>query len=272
MQCLNPISIKRPNGNGNGDRITVPCGRCSACLSNLRQQWTFRVTQEFKKCYTSYFITLTYEDKNLYVNENGIPSVSKRHIQLFFKKLRKTQKRQIRYYLSSEYGPKTKRPHYHAIIFDIENTENIHKCWDNGFVRIDPVNEARIAYTTKYCITKAKIPKLADKVFSLMSRRPAIGHHYLQSHAKWHEADPSRFYVSEKGIKQSMPRYYKNKLYGETDRANYAEQCELKIAKLKADSQKKFEQTNSKNYEQYLHEQKEEFVRKTAKSQNKSIL
>lgn len=274
MQCLSPISIPRPNGAGAGDRLTVPCGRCASCLSRKRNEWTYRVMQEYKHCDSSFFVTLTYSEENLPYNENNVASVSKRDIQLFFKRLRKTQKQQVRYYLSSEYGPKTKRPHYHAIVFNVIDPENIVKSWDKGFCRLDPVNDARIAYTTKYCITKARYPDKANKVFSLMSRRPAIGFMYLHTHAEIHMRDPDRMYcILPGGKKQPLPRYYKNKLYSEVDRANYAEKCIINSEEKEVQKLKKFKQNNStKNFYEYDYEQKNQFIKQVEQSTDKSIL
>ena len=108
--CYSPMSIPRPNGRGSTDRITVPCNKCVACTSRLRQAWAFRLAQEAKTAETAFFITLTYAPEHLPVNEDGLPFVSKRDCQLFLKRLRRSlPNRKIRYYLVSEYGTERRR-------------------------------------------------------------------------------------------------------------------------------------------------------------------
>lgn len=225
MQCISPLNIPRPNGRGNADRVVVPCGKCMACLSKARSHWSYRLKQELKSCSSAFFVTLTYDDDHLFFNNFGVPSVNKEHIQLFFKRLRKyyygNSKSDIRYFLSSEYGPNTSRPHYHGIFFNIpDDFEGVQKqilnCWSHGHVHVGTVTGASIGYVAKYCVSKSFVPEDADKVFSLMSRRPGIGANYLTSQVKeWHGADSGDkyFVVGDGGVKQSMPRYYRDKIF-----------------------------------------------------------
>ena len=95
--------------------MIVPCGKCPACLENRRQDWAIRIMEESKNYDFNYFITLTY-DENHYPKDN---SVDKRAIQLFIKRLRKRLKAPIKYYCVGEYGTKTRRAHYHVIVFNL---------------------------------------------------------------------------------------------------------------------------------------------------------
>lgn len=61
----------------------------------------------------SYFITLTYSEKNIPENM----SLEKSHLQKFFKRLRKQLTSKVRYFAVGEYGTKKGRPHYHVILF-----------------------------------------------------------------------------------------------------------------------------------------------------------
>ena len=98
------------------DRIVIPCGHCSFCLKNRRDEWTIRLLEEFKDSLECIFLTLTYSDESVHYDGN----VHKEHIQKFWKRLRKRLgSRQIRYYAVGEYGTKTFRPHYHAIVSGI---------------------------------------------------------------------------------------------------------------------------------------------------------
>lgn len=93
--------------------VTVPCGKCVACLVNKRGDWIFRLQMEMKfSKRKALFVTLTYDQKHC------PEKLDKRHLQLFLKRLRKHYPAgQIRYYAVGEYGSKMGRPHYHLILF-----------------------------------------------------------------------------------------------------------------------------------------------------------
>ena len=228
MQCLKPLNIPRPGGKGPADRIQVPCGKCEACLANRSQQWVFRLNQEAKQSVISHFITLTYADEYLYRNDNGVPSVNKRHVQLFFKRLRHcAPDSKLRYFLVSEYGPETFRPHYHFLLFGwpdcVDLDKSLSLCWPS-FHTIGLVTPARIQYCANYYIQKATAPPGADPNFSLCSRNPGIGANYITPKSEeWHKQDTGdRYYcVLPGGSKVSMPRYYQEKLFDEVSRERH---------------------------------------------------
>ena len=162
--CLSPIRTKKG--------YVVPCGKCVECLSQKRNDWSVRLYYEMQKYSTPpAFVTLTYDDDHLpsMVDEDTgelVPVVSKRDLQLFFKRLRKRVPG-IRYFFCSEYGPTTGRPHYHGIIFNLPQkyfslylrccTDDLNKlifdCWKNGFTSAYLAKPAAIHYCTKYCLT-----------------------------------------------------------------------------------------------------------------------
>lgn len=234
MQCIRPISIIRPGGNGSNDRMGVPCGHCEACLERNRNQWSFRLYNEWKSSDNAYFVTLTYSTENT----NG--NVSKRDIQLFLKRLRKVSK--FRYYFVSEYGPKTFRPHYHGIIFNFKASFKaieslIYESWEKGFTLISQLNEARINYTTGYILGKRENPIGLAPNFCLMSRKPGIGACYIDKYENYHLSGNPKFYsVLPGGAKVSLPRYYQNKFYNNEERQQNA-----------IDQQRRIEKNNSKS-------------------------
>lgn len=230
MKCLYPRTIKHISDAGIPQGYTVPCGKCYACLSNRRSQWSFRLEQELKVSTSAYFVTLTYDDSHLYFNGNGLASVCKRDIQLFMKRLRKQiSGSTLRYFLVSEYGPKTFRPHYHGIFFNIpgtrdEVTDLVLKCWSSGHVVVGTVTSASISYCAKYCLTHFDDFRGRDPTFALMSRKPGIGANYVKSMNGWHNDDIDRFYaVRPGGQKVSLPRYYQERVYDDSVRAYHAE-------------------------------------------------
>ena len=209
----------------------VPCGRCMGCRLDQSRTWADRMLLELQdNDYKAIFVTLTYNnasiphawhvgynkfldnDESIYLDEHegwiapasGAPTtLSVRDTQLFFKRLRKTFRgKRIRYFLAGEYGPKTKRPHYHAIIFGLTLSDfsdlRVHdfnnlgqpryksvtfqNIWSKGFCILAPVNWNTCSYVSRYTMKKVfksenpseytggRIPP-----FCTMSRRPGIG-------------------------------------------------------------------------------------------------
>lgn len=263
MQCLKPVKIQLsdeqvqhrlslpdtfPLSYRLARFVYVPCGKCEACQMKKRQQWSFRLRNEMETSNSAYFITLTYDDDSLTYNFQNIdgkvvpvPIVVKKDVQLFLKRLRKhldsynEAKRidnpnfenvRLRYFLVSEYGPNTLRPHYHMLLFNFPNDltnkidEFIDKSWGNGFISISPVTDARIMYLCSYCLDNSTLPKYLAPNFMLCSRKPGIGSSFFDkdntiSKLFSDESDIVTTIVNGKPFSQRIPRYYKDKLFDE---------------------------------------------------------
>ena len=158
-RCLSPVGIR----DANKQVILVPCGKCANCIQNNWQQWIFRNMEELKQSKLGITVTLTYDDEHLRWSDKGTPTVKKRDIQLFLKKLRRKVTGSIKYMIVSEYGKNTYRPHYHGllyfghdVIYDRDALESIiQKTWNLGFIKFDAITDKSIAYTTKYLLKDA---------------------------------------------------------------------------------------------------------------------
>lgn len=223
MQCITPIKLSEK-------KIAVPCGRCYSCLRNYQMNWIIRLTEEMEVAKNAWFLTLTYNDKNLPRDKFGNSYVSKDDCQKFIKRLRKNNKN-LRYYLASEYGSTTFRPHYHAILFNLEQknekllNKELKRAWsiqskdkteinELGFITLDKVNKNRISYVAGYSMEKTKDVNSGKKVFALMSK--GIGKSYLNKKKRidWHKGalTENLYYPLENGKKVSLPRYYRDKI------------------------------------------------------------
>lgn len=225
-----------------------PCGHCANCLARSRQEWIFRLRMEYKECNFGLFVTLTYDDVNI-----PLDGVSKRHIQLFLKRLRKNFDSEVlRYFIVSEYGDHTYRPHYHALLFfKCERKKDIYdiieKSWQNGFVQFGEIEEGSIVYCTKYCLKKNYVPKGMNANFRLLSKmHGGVG---IQ-----HALDLSDYYiprldkpqrVSSQDQIAPMPRYYRTKLLS---RLSPEDQEEIKIL-----YQMNLEEVHKKQRKKLLH-------------------
>lgn len=169
---------------------TFSCGCCPECLSKKANAWALRAVYEAKEHVDNCMITLTY-DNYVYdgcgrvVGERVSDlNVCKRDVQLFVKRLRKRLGYPIKYLISAEYGKRTHRAHYHAILFGVKFPDlvlykrskrgnYIYKSalltdiWHNGICTVDSVNitSSVARYCTKYCMKDAG----ADDTFMLFS-------------------------------------------------------------------------------------------------------
>jgi len=133
------------------DYVEIPCRKCIGCRLKIAKDWANRCLLEAKCWQHNYFITLTYNNENLPVNEEtGVTTLNPDDVMNFLKRLRIHWERKhnwksdiiwendkvgteilsgdnpgIRFYGCGEYGTKTHRPHYHILgfnlpIFDLE--------------------------------------------------------------------------------------------------------------------------------------------------------
>ncbi len=224
------------------DKI-VPCGSCIACRLNKASDWAARMILELDVAGSALFLTLTYDDEHLPVVESDgelLGSLRKADCQLFLKRLRKRfSDLKIRYYISGEYGGRTHRPHYHAIVFglglddfsDVEvwskNSFNqfyyhsilLDKIWKNGNVIIGNVSRETCAYCARYTLKKqygasnsywyrGRLPE-----FALMSRRPGLGVPWLELHKEFFEDANRVFYLPNLNGCSSSTKVYTPKIF-----------------------------------------------------------
>lgn len=224
MPCDNPVWLK--------SGIPVPCGKCAPCKIRRVNEWVFRIMwEEENNATSSHFITLTYDTAHVPLTNNGFLSLRKKHLQDFFKRLRKnTRIKGIKYYACGEYGSKTTRPHYHAIVFNCPDPQEYASAWtvdgsQFGGVDVGDVTSDSIAYCLKYIDKESFREKRyrhsrddREKEFPLMSHGLGKGYVENPSVRAYHKRDLSRNYVTSKnGYRVAMPRYYRLKLFDESE-------------------------------------------------------
>lgn len=219
------------------EKVTVCCGKCLECLQQKSIEWAFRILDECSQYENNAFITLTYNDDNLFYENDiaryaGVASVSRREVQLFLKRLRKVlSPLKVRFFACGEYGRKFGRPHYHLIIFNwfpedavyfkVEDKEKLYRSsllegvWTKGFSSVGRVSYKTALYCAKYMNKfqsdryKREIKSDYDRevvlpapAFIQMSNRPGIGYN-----AVYHcDLNTDRIYRDGKSTK--IPRYY----------------------------------------------------------------
>lgn len=203
--------------------IDIPCRSCLDCYNQSRREWIARAVAESTQHDSMIFLTLTYNDSNIpeaeFVDDDGVfhyhNTLRYRDFQLFMKRLRKRfEDKYIRYMVCGEYGTRTFRPHYHAIIYGIglqdlglciPHTKNskgdtlyindlLDNLWNLGYVLASEANTSTMAYVAGYVAKKAESKK--DKFFYKVSNivppfikgsnRPGLG-------AVWFESNKDKY-------------------------------------------------------------------------------
>lgn len=155
IMCTQPIQIYNRSSKislrGQALLFTVECGKCEECKKAKSKEYTLRGYFEHKDCISkggyTYFDTLTYSNKYL-PKHYGIAHFDRSHITLCLKELRVYLTRagfdvkdNLKYFVTSEYGGQTHRPHYHCLFFinvpnlDVKTFWNyLNKAWKFGFL------------------------------------------------------------------------------------------------------------------------------------------
>lgn len=168
-----------------------PCGQCMACRINRQRQWAARVLLEAQLHPVSSFATLTYSEEECplegTMDEGGMfhvkQTVRKDELRKFARRLRKLAGT-TRYFGVSEYGDRTGRPHYHAVLFGFDPfaEELVRECWPYGHVRVDELTRERALYVAQYTLKKYGKAEAAvdgrEPERMSCSRNPGIGAGY----------------------------------------------------------------------------------------------
>lgn len=251
MQCYYPRYLRPGKKDPSGYKqpgevgLYVPCGKCLPCRINRRREWTQRLLHESYYASSAYFITLTYDEEHVPIDENGNEAVSKEDVQHFIQDLRNYYRDLdicIRYFIGSEYGPETGRPHYHAIIYNLPDdilepcrgyipgmalskdkgssmiNRKINDIWKRGFCTIGALTRQRCGYCAKYFVDKQNVDEIQVPNFNLMSRRPGIGSQHADGIKDKVRYFNSHSLLTDNGKYIAMPRYYGKKIYTDEER------------------------------------------------------
>lgn len=244
MMCSSPIRLKQV-------QIDVPCGKCVACLARRISGWSFRLLQEELVSTSSFFITFTYDTDHVPITGKGFMNLDKKHLQLFFKRLRKRhgKGKKITYYAVGEYGSDRYRPHYHVLLFNSRLSDLIGdryagqvargllkldgkfrftcNLWPHGSITVGQVTSASVGYCLKYLMKESRIPlhRNDDRLKEFQLQSKGLGASYMSDAIRrWHLADPSNRYYAPLlgGSRIALPRYFKDKLFTPLQRESIA--------------------------------------------------
>lgn len=268
MACTRPLKAYRgPGGKicfnvrkGFYDQpLELPCARCMACRIAKSREWAIRCVHESQMYEKNCFLTLTYSDKFLPKDL----SLDVEHWQKFAKRLRR-RLGPFRFFHCGEYGEKNMRPHYHALLFGQDFSEDryafqekegrtywrsplLEECWKYGFSTIGTVTFQSASYVARYCqkklngvmadIAYQRVDDETGEVWAVkpeyltMSRRPGLGAGWFEKFGS--DVFPCDFVVSD-GRKFRPPLFY-DVLLGRKDKVLLSELKAKRRAKALAD-------------------------------------
>lgn len=213
--------------------IKLPCGKCPECQKDYYTQWATRGSRELARWSSSVFITLTYDEKHLPLDN----SLNKKHVQDFIKRVKKyfksTADNPIRQTYCGEYGTQTNRPHYHCVLYNCDFLDRkkhykskqghqvytsgiLIRLWGHGIAEFGFAEAGSIAYIYKYILKKKTRKEKTQPLvierdgityevaheFVESSRNPGIGANLRQSQSL------KKGYLTNSGVKQKIPKYY----------------------------------------------------------------
>jgi len=270
-QCRYPIFVKDKQSR----QWAVPCGSCPNCVKRRANAWKRRIKDhlEFQKKkdlrYTSYLITLTYNDDN-------VPQeLRRKDIQKFLDRLKKKLKKDnkihnsLNYVYSGEYGDLNDRPHWHLLlmgadinycyhkfinnynrnVYKIQDNTNdyIQSLWHYGTVDVRlAYNGAAASYVTGY-VAKKLINKFTKKGYLKNDLYPSI--------LQFSQGIAKDFYISK--IDEFKEDGTINRQGKKTPIHRYARKLLEKV------DEKAAIKLRNKSYEQHIHD-----IRLKAKARN----
>lgn len=296
MSCISPIPMKIKSKFGISQIVDIPCGHCLNCLIKKQQQVEFLSKKELLDVYRSgrsaSFVTLTYSDDNLPINEKGFSTLRRSDVQKFIKNIRRqmdyyNENIPFKYLYCGEYGDgshstgkngvtTTCRPHYHLIFLGLSTAQTqkyTRKLWKYGLCDIGELSAGGIRYVTKY-MTKATPDKNVKELREKCGVQNPFFYHSIGLGKKWINENLEKivedgFTFNIAGKKNLFPKYIMRYVSDHTgiDYLPYVKKFikenQLNIAKAKGIS-----------YTQYDHEQsfiKYKMLVASLRSQNKPV-
>lgn len=282
MPCYRPVQAyqsikKKPNGKSEiffslyeaqkvpYSELLLPCGSCNHCRLKTSAGNAVRCVHEASMYQDNCFITLTYDPKYL-PTVNGVGTLNVKDFQDFMKRLRdhcdrgfkyvdprtgekeKYEPRKVRMYYCGEYGEKRGRPHYHAILFNVDFPDKqlweirngyplyrsafLEKLWPYGHSSVGTATFESAAYVARYIMKKVN----GDRAFlhyAIMDkdtgeyfgqRKPefvnssqSVGRDWFNLY--WRDVYPKDFIVIN-GKRYAVPKAY-DRLYQQIDPIGY---------------------------------------------------
>lgn len=233
MKCTSPLKASLDNEGSitfsqkkaipGLEPFEIPCRRCISCRLGQAKEKAIRALHEARMHPESIFLTLTYSDEKLTSNK-----LVYRDFQLFMKKIRNSvpTNQKIPMVVTGEYGELSKRPHWHALIFNyypndakhwrttsldhkVYTSDKITKMWGNGHAEFGDITIDSANYVSRYAAKKLVHGKDQEHDYQPIhktSSKNAIGKKWIEKY--WKQTFDHGYVVLPNGSTAAIPRYY----------------------------------------------------------------
>lgn len=296
MRCTSPrtvgfksdgktIAWSQKNYSKEYASFQLPCGKCLECRLDYARQWAIRCVHEAQMHESNAFVTLTYSDEHL-----TSAKLQYRDFQLFVKRLRKhvfdqflksygienwkllTKKEKSEIYeshkigifVTGEYGDRTKRPHWHACIFNWQPTdktpkyttdrgdqvyesETLSNLWGKGISEFGSITFDSAGYCARYAAKKLTHGQDGHEFepISKKSSKHAIGKRWLEKY--WTDVFNHGQIVLQNGQTCGIPRYYEKWL-----KNNKPQEWEKYATKRKTEKIRAAKEKSDKEFNEFI--------------------
>lgn len=217
-----PLNWSKKKYNPKHRVFQLPCGKCIDCRLRYGRTWAIRCMHEAEMHRESIFLTLTYNDEHL-----GENRLDYRDFQDFIREVRRQSPgSEISYIVAGEYGKKSKRKYWHAIIFGFRPRDASHKyttdrgdkvsssslldeIWGRGNTEFGAVTLLSAGYVARYSAKKLVHGNDDQHCYSpifKVSSKYAIGKRWIERN--WRGVFDKGFILGQDGTKNAIPRYY----------------------------------------------------------------
>lgn len=240
------------------ERVDLKCRNCIGCRGDRARDVSLRASHEAMMVSASCFLTLTYDRGHLPIITSTLSaegqrqalerpatvmpyggSLRRRDVELFMKRLRDYLHRhygvRVRGYLVGEYGERSSRPHYHALLWGFDfghdrvpagksqgghpmwSSKLLDELWTHGFCRINEMGQEVAQYAAKYALkslgAKHELRRLVDgrivevePPFDSLPHGKALGLPWLERF--WTDVFPRGVVVLRGGVQLPAPLAY----------------------------------------------------------------
>lgn len=233
-RCFRPLSASQLEDGtivfsgsprfASGRLLELPCGKCIGCVRGRSQAWALRCRHEAMMHERNSFLTLTFSDDKL----PAYSHLEYADFQNFMKRLRRRLgDTRIRFFAAGEYGDRTHRPHFHALIFgeDFRSGATVYKkgfwesplvskAWKNGQALVGPLTSASAAYVAQYAMKKFRGDDVDRATGFVRETKLAMSQGIGRKWFELFHGDLAGDFAVMDNYQIPVPRYYRERLRG----------------------------------------------------------